>query len=247
MKRGSFIFDGVSSESVNALIQNRPVIEAPLRKVEWTSPYGVDGDTPFDEGAYNNTELSLYMLTDGVNAIADRQALYNLIDTRGVYKEFIPYFDPDKIYRVMLKSKVQFESPYFFREKQSLSATFTVKPYKHLVDNDPITLNGTNGVTGQVINPTNDVSQPIIKVVGTGPATLTVNGEDFSIINVSNHITLNSERYIAYQEDASGILLPMNDKIGSREYPVFKPGVNNISVTGAVTQLYIEPRWRSLV
>lgn len=244
MKRGSFIFDGVSSESVKTLIQSRPVIEAPLRKVEWKSPYGVDGDVPIDEGAYENTSLDLIMLTDGNDAIKDRQSLYNLIDTRGQYKEFIPYFDPNKIYRVMLKSSIQFESPYYFRGKQSLSAKFTVKPYKQLVDNDPVTFDNTGGV---INNPTNYVSQPIIKITGTGSATLSINGIDFSIIDIPNTITLNSERYIAYQEDANGILTSMNNKVGTREYPVFKPGDNVIEITGSVSQIYIEPRWRSLV
>lgn len=244
MKRGSFIFDGVSSDDVKALIQGRPVIEAPLRKVSWKSPQGVDGDIPIDEGAYNNTKMDLLMLTDGTDAIVDRQALYNIIDTRGRYKEFIPYFDPDKIYRVMLTESTQFESPYHFRGKQSVGVKFTVKPYKYLVKNDPVTFTATGG---QLTNPTNYTSQPIIRIKGTGPVTLKVNGEDFSIIDLPNVITLNSERYIAYQEDSNGIPTSMNDKVKMREYPVFKPGVNEVSVTGNVTEIYIQPRWRSLV
>lgn len=244
MKRGTFIFDGVNSETVKALIQSRPVIEAPLRKVEWRSTYGVDGEMPFDEGAYNNTSLELIMFTDGDNLIADRQALYNLLDSRGTYKDFIPYFDPDKVYRVMLNDKISFENKHHFGQKQSLSAKFTVKPYKYLVTNDPITLTGTGGT---ITNPTNYVSQPTIKVTGSGPVTLSINGKDFSIINVENSITINSERYSAYHEDVNGVLTPKNYQIGSREYPVFSPGSNTITVTGTVTELKIEPRWRSLV
>lgn len=243
MNRGSFVMDGVPSEILNAIIQSRPLIEAPSRKVEWRSTYGVDGTVPFDEGAYDNTNLDLVMLIDGDDLIEDRQALYNLLDTRGVYKEFIPYFDPDKIYRVMLSDKVQFENLYYYGQRQSLSVKFTVKPYKYLVDNSPITL----GTGGNVFNPTNYTSQPKIKITGAGPVTLTVNGIPFNIINVPNTITLDSERYSAYQEDTNGILTPMNSQIFTREYPVFKPGDNTIEVTGGVTQLYIEPKWRSLV
>lgn len=248
MKRGSFIFDGVASEDVKALIQSRPVIEAPLRKVEWKSPQGVDGDLPFDEGAYSNTDLQLVMLTDGDDAVADRQALYNLLDTRGEYKELIPYFDPSKIYRVMLNNKIQFESKHHYYEKQSLSAGFTVKPYKYLI-NSPTVVNNLSQAGSKIadlVNPTNYASQPIIKVVGTGASVLTVNGVDFSIRDIPNHLTLNSERYIAYQE-TNGVLTNMNNKVGSREYPVLKPGNNVISITGNVTEVTIEPRWRSLL
>jgi len=244
MKSGSFIFDGVDSETVKALIQYRPLIEAPSRKVEQRSVYGVDGTVPFDEGAYNNTNMDLVLVIDGDDVVSDRQKVYNLLDTRGVYKDFIPYFDPDKIYRVMLSDKVSFENNRMYGTKQASAVKFIVKPYKYLVDNNPVTLGATGG---NLTNPTLYVSQPIIKVTGTGPAVITVNGEDFSIIDIPNDITINSERYVAYQEDVNGALTSMNHKIGTREYPVFKPGVNTINVTGSVTQLYIEPRWRSLV
>lgn len=244
MKRGSFILDGVDSEEVKTLIQSRPLIEAPLRKVEQRSTYGVDGTVPFDEEAYDNTSMALVMVVDGNDLIADRQKLYNLLDSRGVYKDFIPYFDPDKIYRVMLSDKVQFENQAHYGQKQAASATFTVKPYKYLVANDPVTITGT---TGKLTNPTNYVAQPRIKVTGTGAVTITVNGVEFKIKNASNSITLDSERSIAYQEGASGILTSMNSQIITRDYPIFSPGENTISVTGSVTQLYIEPRWRSLV
>jgi phage-related protein len=244
MKRGSFIFDGVDSEDVNALIQARPLIEAPLRKAEQRSTYGVDGTVPFDEEAYDNTNMALVLVVDGNDLIPDRQKLYNLLDSRGVYKDFIPYFDPDKIYRVMLSDKVQFENQAHYGQKQAASASFTVKPYKYLRKNDPVTITGT---TGKLTNPTNYVAQPRIKVTGTGAVTLTVNGIDFKIKNASNTITLDSERYIAYQEGPSGVLIPMNNQIITKDYPIFNPGENTISVTGSVSQLYIEPRWRSLV
>ncbi len=244
MKRGSFILDGVNSEDLNTLIQYRPLIEAPLRKVEMKSTYGVDGDVPYDEGAYSNTSMELVLVINGDNVIADRQAVYNLLDGRGVYKEFIPYFDPEKIYRVMLLEPAKFENNFTYGNIQAAAATFTVKPYKYLVSNDPITI--TTG-SGSVTNPTNYVAQPKITIKGTGAVVLNVNGIPFNISDLPNEITLDSERFSAYQEDVNGILTPMNHKVTSREYPIFKPGVNTITVTGTVTQLYIEPRWRSLV
>ncbi len=244
MKRGSFILDGVNSEDVKTIIQSRPLIEAPLRKVTRTSSYGVDGDIPFDEGAYENTEMELLILVDGDDVINDRITIYDLLDGKGKYKEFIPYFDPDKVYRVMLMEKVKFENNYMYGQKQAATVKFTIKPYKYLVNNEPITIVGS---TGSVFNPTKYIAQPTIKVTGVGPVTITVNGVDFNIKEVPNTITLNSERYIAYQEDVTGLLTPMNHLIYSKEYPIFKPGTNDISISGSVTELYIEPRWRSLL
>jgi phage-related protein len=244
MNRGSFIFDGVTSESLHAVIQTRPLIEAPQRKVNMKSVYGMDGNMPYDESAYDNTSMELAMIINGSDVIADRQALYNLLDTQGIYKDFIPYFDPDKTYRVMLSDAIQFDHQYNYGGIQLVSAKFTVKPYKYLVSNDPVIIDGT---IGSVTNPTNYVSQPIITIQGTGAVTLTVNGFDFNIINVQDTITLSSERQAAYQEYVPGLLTSMNSQVATRDYPVLKPGVNSISATGNVTQITIEPRWRSLV
>jgi phage-related protein len=244
MKAGSFIFDGVNSEDIKTIIQSRPLIEAPLRKVDTKSTYGVDGSVPYDEGAYDNTDLELVMLIDGDDIIADRQKVYNLLDSRGVYKDFIPYFDSNKIYRVMLNGKIQFENNYVYGQRQVFSAKFTVKPYKYLVANDPITITTKSGTA---VNPTNYVSQPVIKITGNGPVTLTVNGFDFNITNVIDTITLSCERQAAYREYITGVLTSMNSQIATRDYPIFQPGVNSISVTGNVTLIEIEPRWRSLV
>lgn len=244
MNRGSFIFDGVASETLKAVIQTRPTIEAPQRKVDVKDIYGMDGSMPYDEGAYHNTSMELSMVINGTDVIADRQALYNLLDTQGIYKDFIPYFDPGKTYRVMLSDAMQFDNQYNYGNIQLVSVKFTVKPYKYLVSNDPVTIAGN---IGSVTNPTNCVSQPIITIQGTGPVTLTVNGNDFNIINVQDTITLSSERQAAYQEYVPGLLTSMNSQVATRDYPVLKPGVNSISATGNVTQITIEPRWRSLV
>lgn len=245
MKKGSFIIGGTTSESLHAFIQSRPLIEAPLRKVEHKEIYGADGSMPIDEGAYGNTNMELMMFIEGDNLIADRQAFYAAFDGRGSYKEFIPYFDPDKIYRVMLSEKVQFENKYFFGEKQATSVKLIVKPYKYLRNSPPVNI--FNNTKHYITNPTNYDSQPLITIIGSGPMTITVNGKPFLIKNVADTITLDCEKYLAYKEFASGTLERMNHQVGSREYPVFKPGVNDITVTGNFEVVQVKPRWRSLL
>lgn len=253
MNGGSFIFDGVASEDVKTIIQTRPTINTPKRKVTMKSTYGVSGDVPYDEGAYENTDMELLMLINGTDVIADRQALYNLLDSQGVYKDFVPYFDPDKTYRVMLSDTLQFDNQNWYGNIQVVQAKFTVKPYKYLINSDTVVVWQVQDASGIYIpttslnNPTNYASQPIITLEGTGAVTLTVNGVAFNILNVQDTITLSSERYAAYQEYIPGVLTSMNSQIAFRDYPVLRPGTNTISVTGNVTQLTIEPRWRSLV
>lgn len=240
MKAGSFIFDGVTSESLNTVIQTRPVIETPKRKVLLKSAYGQDGLTPYDEGAYENTPLSLILYTGGLSAVESREAIYDLFD-HGEYKDLILYNDDSKIYKVLMDGPPKFESRYYMGEGLSFEVGFTVKPYKFLRNSPLATLTSSGNLT----NPTRYPSLPIITVTGSGDITLTINEKQFSLKGVSGYIRLDSAIMEAYQ-DTGGILVPQNTKVYTRDYPFLKPGVNTISWTGTVTKIEILPRWRSL-
>lgn len=243
MKPGVFIMNGIDSEYLSTYIQDRPLIDVPQRKIEWKEGRGVDGSIPFDEGAYHNTVMEFLTVTNGIDLIGDRQALVNVMDTKGSYGEFIPYFDPLKVYRVMLGEKMSFENKRHYGNVQVAKIIFTVKPYKYLIDSPEKIVTGKT----TMINPTNYVSQPLMRVEGSGDVEIIVNGIKFGIRNLPNKITIDGERYLAYTEGPIGPLESMNGRITSREYPIFKPGSNVVDFTGSVTKIAIEPRWRSLV
>lgn len=244
MKPGSFILNGVNSESLKLVIQNRPELESPVRKVTFKSAYGVDGDLPFDEDSYNNTEMELYMYMEGspINtASINRERVYNLFNS-GSYLNLIPYFDDTKTYRVMLKEPPKFDSKYFYGEGQSIELKLTVLPYKYYVNSPKSTLS----VAGSITNPKSISSQPVIKIFGSGNVTLKVNGIDFVITNITGDIVLDCAAGFAYR-DVSGAITNENSKTHTRRYPFLKPGGNSIAWTGTVSKVEIEPRWRSLV
>lgn len=246
MKGGYFILDGVNSEDYNLFIQRTPLIETPSRRVELRNAMGVHGGIPYDEKAYNNTSMQLLMFIDGEDKIKDREKVDSLLRNRGMFKEFIPYWDPDKVYYIMNLEKTQYESPSWYGEKQALQADFTVKPYKYLRNVDDVIISDTSPIT--ITNPfTYDVAQPIIKIEATGDVTLTVNGIKHLIQNVDGSVTVNSERYSAYKELSSGLLVSQNDKYRQKRFPILTPGKNTISVSGNISKVTVKPRWRSLV
>lgn len=244
MKGGYFILDGVNSEDYNLFIQRTPLIETPSRRVELRNAFGVHGGIPYDEKAYDNTEMQLLMFIDGNDQIKDREKVDSLLRNRGVFKEFIPYWDPDKIYYIMNSEKTQYESPSWYGEKQALQANFTVKPYKYLREVDDIVF--TTSTTA--VNPfLDEVAQPLITIEGTGDVTLKVNGVNYLIQNVTESVTVDSERYSTYRRLSSGFIENQNSKYRQKNYPIFTPGSNSISVSGKATKVTIQPRWRSLV
>ena len=244
MKGGYFILDGVNSEDYNLFIQRTPILETPSRRVELRNAFGVHGGVPYDERAYDNTTMQLLMFIDGNDQIKDREKVDSLLRNRGVFKEFIPYWDPDKIYYIMNLEKTQYESPSWYGEKQALQANFTVKPYKYLRDAADIVF--TTSTTA--VNPfLDEVAQPLITIEGSGDVTLKVNGVDYLIQNVTGSVTVDSERYSTYRRLPSGFVENQNSKYRQKKYPIFTPGENSISVSGNVTKVTIQPRWRSLV
>ena len=91
-------------------------METPVRKVTFDSPYGGDGDIPFDEEGYHNTVMNLNMYVEGGPRTAsnNREIIFNWFNS-GKYMDFIPYFDPDKVYKVMTTTPPKFTSVYYGR------------------------------------------------------------------------------------------------------------------------------------
>src|SRR5699024_5493678 len=110
---------------------------------------------------------------------------YDLFDS-GVYMDFIPYFDPNKIYKVMATEYPSFESKYYFGEGQSFNVELTVRPYKYYVKSPLVSLT----TAGTINNTTSKTSLPRIKIFGSGDVTLKVNGLNFVVKNVVDHIIL---------------------------------------------------------
>ena len=242
MKSGSFIIDGVTSESLNSVIQSRPLLETPLRRVSLRQTYGQNGSTAYDENAYENTQLSLILYASGPDAVASREAIFKAFDG-GSYKDLIMYCDPTKIYQVLATAPPKFESRYYFGENLSYNIDFTVRPYKKLVLSPmaTITVIGTT-----ITNPTLYDSLPTITIFGSGDISLSINGTPYLVKGVDTSITIDSEPMFGYKE-SGGIIYSANNKIYFRDFPKLKPGVNTISWTGTVTKIEIKPNWRTLV
>ena len=198
---------------------------------------------PFDEEAYNNTIIPLSLYVEGKNRTASdsRELIFSWFNT-GKYIDFIPYFDQDKIYKVMPTSPPKFTSMYYMGEGLAVDVTLTVKPYKYYIPDNDLVLTAAGSIFNHTVTP----SLPRLKVYGTGNITLNFNGVLFVMAGVVGHIVLDSELGIAYNE-SSAILLNENSKVFTRKYPELVPGTNAISWTGTVTKVEIEPRWRTLI
>ena len=94
-------------------------------------------------------------------------------------------------------------------------------------------------------NPYPFPSQPIIRVVGTGKGTLTIQSESsnatWEFTDIDQYVDINSEQINCYKGTE-----PKNDTVGGNGFPILYPGENTFSFTGGILSVTVSPRWCSI-
>lgn len=259
MRPGEFYINGESSiDMYNTIIQDRPLINAPVRKVVRGESSGRSGTLPMDTGEYKGSPLELILYSwSGANENPGfpqnakyheyRDHLYSIFNTGG-YVELIFYFDPMKVYRVLLEENVQFENKYYYDDNMTWKVQLEVHPWKlSELNAEPKVFTRY----GTIHNPTLHDSKPLIEITGKGKINLMINKKVFIMGEIPHHgIILDSEISTAYAYDGSR-LVNMNSYTETREFPILRPGDNLIEwlvgQTGTVMNVKIRPRWVTLV
>lgn len=82
---------------------------------------------------------------------------------------------------------------------------------------------------------------PYIKIVGNGDITLSINNTSFAFTGVNEYIEVDGDIQACFK----GAEL-QNNKVNFTDFPKLAEGKNNISFTGAVSEIIIMPRWCAL-
>lgn len=251
LQPGEYKFNGVESTSLgNSIIQIRPEIHVPKRKVTFIPVPGVSGDYIFDEHAYENTSMNLELISkiQDETVIPELKELIAYTFDTGTYVPLELYFDPDRIYYAKTLNGPNFRMSGQWPNVVLYSMELSIRPFKDWATTYD-TVVPSEGLT--LINPSNYPAKPIFKLTGTGDMTLTVNDIDYNVQNVVQRITLDSKLEEAYKLATPAAVTPgllnENHKMMSRDYPIFLPGENTISYSGGVVFLTIEGRWTTLV
>ena len=242
MERGSFVLGHqLTSDQLNARILNYPTITVPERKMTLnTSPVGIDRAILFDDGAYNNRDIQLILGFEGKQADSNIQKFLSALDT-GKYIDFQMYSDPDYTYQVIRQSTGTIARPTYSDSYRELTITLSSAPYRYVAPApEPATITRS---TLTLVNPTNYVAKPYIKIVGSGSITLTINGVEYNFTNVTGSIELDSAMQNVWRVN-NGVMINENAKMAIGPFPTLKPGNNTLWVSSG--NATIEPRWRTL-
>ena len=226
------LLDGIKDETVFLSVANRPAIPTAKRKLKKIPVPGRDGDLTKFEG-YEDVQLPI-----DFNILEDRNIKGDIRKIKAwlMNKDVLSFSDDPDYFRKIKNvdiGNVDNEVEFY----GSFTADFLLGPFEYqktiskAYTNSPVTLT----------NPGTYFSQPLIKIKGTGTVVLTVNNVGITLKNLTDEIILDSELGEAYK----GLTTNMNENM-SGPFPLFVPGINKISWTGAVTKIEIDERWRYL-
>jgi predicted phage tail component-like protein len=228
-----FEFNGVRSSDFGLIISGKDIYSAPAPDVSFVSVPGKNGDVLIDNARFNNVTVSY---TVAFRNVKSRAAAIKLWLCRVGYYVLIDTYQPAYFRMASFSSNLKIDE--LIENVGQAQISFNCKPFMYsFAGQETITL--TEPWT--VINPEAFLCLPYIKIIGSGDITLFIGAHAYAIRSVESYIELDSELMAAYK----GSVL-CNEKINFTEFPVLSPGESNISWTGAVTQIEIVPRWRTV-
>ena len=228
---GWFHFKGKDSRDFGILISAAPEKVRAERRVEQVTIPGRNGDLTVDEGTYAPYVISVECSTRGNENLDEILAWLN--GAGGL----ILCTEPDKVFRASIYNKISVADMIYLYN--SFLLQFRVQPFKYSVNAAGDALELTAPTT--IRNSGTVYSEPLITVYGSGDITLNINGNPYPLRNVDGNITIDSEMMEVFKGSTN-----QNSKYGGAEFPRFEVGKNEISWTGSVSKIKIQPRWRWL-
>lgn len=234
------IWDGISSDSLNCIVERYPVYTIPKRKQSAISVPGRNGDLLLQQQAYSNyiQGYDVYLsgprnnskLPDVARTVA---AWLNV----GGYRKLVDDYTPDSFRMAFFQGPMDLENTFNLYGRATIE--FNCKPQRFLNSGDAAQTISTSG--GTITNPTAFNAKPLITVYGSGEAMLQVGEYVCTLSSIDESITLDSDTENAYSGTTN-----LNNTVTIPEFPELTPGANIVTWTGGITSVEIIPRWWTL-
>ena len=231
---GYFTFDGVKSSTYGVWINGGGTFNAAARRYkEYVIP-GRNGSLTIDEGAFEEIE-HIYPAFIASSFSSNIETFRNLLMSKVGYCRLTDTFHTGEFYRAKYMSGLEADVV-----PGGVAGSFELKfkrdPRRFLLTGETATT--ITSSTGTISNPTLFDSKPLIRVTGYG--TLTVGSDVVTIANTYAYVDIDSELQDCYHGADNA-----NPQVTfqSNNFPVLKPGTNNIAISGNITSVKITPRW----
>lgn len=237
--KNSFTFGSKSTDDFGMRIEHYPLRRLPARKRTTISVMGRSGDLHIDEGAFENYQQPYECGFCGDKPVPEQaHAISEWLMSSGSYQRLEDTYDPEYFRLATFSGPMDIENR--LNKIGKCVIYFDCVPQSFLKS-------GENAISfsspGSLTNPTMFTALPIVKVYGSGSASITIGKTSVEIKTINGHIILDSELMHAYRQSGDAAAENMNGNISAPTFPQLLPGANAISWTGGVTRIEITPRW----
>lgn len=225
-----------SSDQMGIIVQTHPERIYPKRKIETVSVPGRNGDLVFSQDAFENYEqtYSIAVAADTFDLMeTSKEVTKWLLGPKG-YCKLEDSYDPTTYRMAYFVGPVNIST--YFSKVGVAEITFMCKPQRYLKSSRKYEY---TEVTNTLVNPTGFVALPKIRVYGNS-GVVNVNGYAMSFSSISEYVDVDCELMDCYKG-----LLNKNSTLtlSSLGFPKLTPGDNNVSFSGEITKVIIDPRW----
>lgn len=239
-----FEYKGIRSTDMGLRIEKKDVFSAPEYDVEFKSIPGRNGDLILPNGRYPNGQVtySVFLPAKTQQELADKITAVKawLYTEQDRYHVLSDSYDDRFFRKAVFAAKLDIEDE--LRRIGVFTISFSCHPFRYSAEGDKVVLVGDGNV---ITNPFAFASKPIVRVVGSGSGTLTIqsasSNASWHFDSIDEYVEIDSEHMNCYK----GAELK-NDTVAGDGFPILYPGNNTVSFTDGITGISIRPRWCSL-
>lgn len=228
--------DGKNCSEYGVWISGGGTFNAPPRDMDTISIPGRDGDIFFDNGRFQNINVTYPAFIS--KRFAPRMDDFRAwLCSKYHYMKIEDSYHPDEFRLGVFKGGLTVSTTA--RNLSGLfNLTFNCKPQRYLKSGEmPVRFTAS----GSIYNPTEYAAKPLIKCYGTG-GTVTIGGVAITVTGCTNHVVLDCDLMESYEGDTSrnGTTTLVNG-----EFPTLGAGASAVTFSG-FSRVEITPRWWKL-
>ena len=231
--RNYFTLGGTDSRTFGVYISGQGTFNAPTRESDMLSIPGRNGDLIGFGSRLANAELTYpaFIYANFRENLANFRAF--LMSDTG-YRRLVDTYNPGE-YRLAAYSGGLEVEPTIKNDAGAFDIVFNVKPQRFLLSGEEAQ---TLTASGTIDNPTLFNSKPLLRVYGAG--TLGINSDTIVISTADVYTDIDCETMYAYKGSVSK---NQYVSVSGLDFPVLRPGANNITLGSGITSIEITPRW----
>lgn len=225
-------FNGIRTKQKGIAVTTRPKIPMPVKRVQYVEVAGMDGSLTVSDGTYQDIAINVDM-----NFVRSpkwwhetAREVRNWLNGPGILRL-------DNLYgwHYRVKQASISETDNVSKMGGKFTAQFLCEPFQYKDGGDDFLL-----LEECLINPYFRC-MPVYRIEGSGSKTLTVNGKQWTINVTGNHIIIDAEKKLVYNDNKVNLRTQTQGEFSDL---YLENGVNTITLSSGT--LKIKPNWRSL-